>query len=837
MANTLRQSDYDEQPEEDVDELAQRRAPVDELAAKRLSEAKANGPVSDDQYGDELAAKRAQNLKDQELNTGKSNTDSINNQENSTGFVNKFTGEREKLERQQQSQLKRGRAYIRIGKGKGPLTAIILTLAGGGIGISALLSPGLLLIHMKEMFVDKFNTQLTSMTARSTKLIQSKIAAATEDTTKGAFCSTFNIGCKYSTMTDKTIGKFEDAGIKVNYDDTSITGRAKPTSFEFNGKTIAASDFSGEISSNPEFRAAIQKAYNPKYAGFSDFIWSKVAAKLGISKKAEDLNGTTDEEKLAKVEEDTKNPSTADEATTKPVTEEDTKPGTDEHYTPAEVEEINAKATAATADANKIAVAAEKEATSGVKAAEAVGTDIGDAAGDVANTVSLDGIAQAACTTYGVIQGVGYAAKTVRAVQLVRFAMIFLNVADQIKAGTAKPEDVSYLGKMLTTLAVMKTTTTLSNSGAKTTTKTMGAATDSIGYRFAAFGDKNISSDSLASQFMAGGGLTGDILYITNIINNSLGNAPKTTCKIVQNPFVQGASLIGGIAGFLVPGADIAISAKDIAQGIAIAALQIAASFLPALLQDIVAGVLVDNNTVGAAAGDAFASGASGLMSNLAKSGGNAPLTPTQAVAFSDYSSKIAEQYAETDRLAYSPLDPTNSNTFMGRVVAQIIPYAYKMSSLSGILSSIASISIGSFASALSSQTTRAADTSDFTTCQDFDYNNLDGKSGPTANNRLAADPFCNVMYGIPSTALNSDPVDVANTLVDQGQIDANTGEPLPNTAYSTFITNCIDRNRPLGDSGQSFNDDNGTGCIFSDTNSNYYVHYIDQRVEAGMDQ
>jgi hypothetical protein len=410
--------------------------------------------------------------------------------------------------------------------------------------------------------------------------------------------------------------------------------------------------------------------------------------------------------------------------------------------------------------------------------------------------------------------------------------MIFLNVADQIKAGTAKADDVSYLGKILTTLIAMKTTTT---SGK--TVNTMGAATDSIGYRYAAFGDKNLSSDSLASQFMAGGGLTGDLIGLTNKLNSLLGGTPKTTCKIVQNPFVQGASLIAGVAGFLIPGANVAISAKDVAQGISVAALQIAASFLPALLQDVVAGVLVDNSTIGAAAGDAFASGASGLMSNLAKSGGNAPLTPTQAVKFSESSKKVAEQYAETDRLAYSPLDPTNNNTFMGKIVAQIIPYASKMSSLTGILSSLASISIGSFSSVLSSETTKAADTSDFTMCQDFDYNNLDGKSGATTNNQLAADPFCNVMYGIPSTALDSDPVAVANTLISESQIDENTGDPLPKTKYSTFITDCIDRDRPLGDSGQTFSDDNGVKCIFNDDNSDYYIHYIDQRVENGMDQ
>lgn len=784
---------------------------------------------------DELSTRRK--LYEQELNPEKLSDESIANQEANSSYVTQGPWSNKVSENKKITQKN---TPFSIAEKKGPLTAIILTLVGGCIGIAGLLSPSLLLVQIKETLVTKFDSQFEDMDARSKKLLAASIGAS--KTTTGALCSTLNIACRYSTMSDKEVANFKEAGIEIEVDpenSSTIFGRTKPKAFTFKGNTIGAGEFSSELSSNPEFRAALQKAYNPKYSGFADAIWAKVAAKLGISKKAADISGKTDEERLAKIEEDTKNPSKADEITAKDVTTKDTNPETGQPYSQAEADAANAKAAAAAADANKITEAAAATEKSGIKAVDSVGTDIGKVAETARNSISIDGIAQFACTTYGVVEGVGYAAKTVRAVQLVRYAMIFLNVADQIKAGTAKPEDVSYLGKILTSLAVMKTTTDING----VTTKVMGSATDSIGYRFAAFGDKNISSDSLASQFMAGGGLTGDILYIVGMINNTLGNNPRKICGIVQNPFVQGGSLIAGIASFFVPGANIAISAKDIAQGVGIAALQIASSFLPALLQDIVAGVLVDKNTVGAASGDAIVSGASGLMSTLAKYGGNAPLTPDQAVAYADFSNKIAEQYAETDRLAYSPLDPTNNNTFMGKIVAQLIPYASKMASLSGILSSVASISMGSFSSVLSSQTTKAASTDDYTMCQDLDYNNLDGHGGSDGNNpiRLATDPFCNVMYGIPPTALNADPVSVANTLLNEGQIDPNTGDPI-GSDYTTFISNCINRDRPLGDSGQNFTEDDGSGCLFGAKtaagypNDNYYIHYIDQRVKAGMD-
>ena len=148
-------------------------------------------------------------------------------------------------------------------KKKGPLVAILITLIGGGIGVGGLLSPSLLIVNLKEVLVNKFDTQLASMDLRTTKILSSKMG-----TTKSVCGSVISVACKYSTLSEKQMANFEKAGIKVNYDKTGITGRPKPTSFEFEGKTIKASEFSSELASSTEFRSAIKKAYNPKFAGF-----------------------------------------------------------------------------------------------------------------------------------------------------------------------------------------------------------------------------------------------------------------------------------------------------------------------------------------------------------------------------------------------------------------------------------------------------------------------------------------------------------------------------------------------------------------------------------------
>jgi hypothetical protein len=80
---------------------------------------------------------------------------------------------------------------------------------------------------------------------------------------------------------------------------------------------------------------------------------------------------------------------------------------------------------------------------------------------------------QTACEVYSASQAVSNAAKAVRSLQLQRFAMVFLNNADQTKAGTADPDTISYLGKILTTPDPV----------------TKKTATDSGGYKNAAYNE------------------------------------------------------------------------------------------------------------------------------------------------------------------------------------------------------------------------------------------------------------------------------------------------------------------------------------------------------------
>lgn len=722
-------------------------------------------------------------------------------------------------ENKKNKRLRRSAAYLKVAKKKGPLTAIILTVIGGGLGIGGLLSPGLLIVNLKEVMVNKFNTQLTSMDIRTTKMLKSKTLGGV-----GICSSIVSIRCKYSSMSDYRIDKFKKAGIVVEFDpaDPKLLNKRKVTGLTFEGKTTSASDFETALNTNTKFRTAVNKGYNPLFAGFADKIGNKVLFKFG-GKKAVVLAGETEAEKLKNVQTETKAPSSIKSLEAPKAADF---PDDPDGFRKATQEFDDFKLKPEFGDLSKmgkeLADSTAEFAETGTKAATKA------AAKGATSILKITGVADNLCTLYGTARAVGFAAKVVRAAQLATFALLFLKMADQIKAGgNPNPDDVSYLGKVLTTEVPSSIynsdSTTIKNTDG-TDTKVKKAATDSFGYKYAATGEVGIMPDS-ASQFLAGAGFTGTLIGVTSFINKGLGGTPNTTCKTLNNIFVQIGSAAVGIGAAIASGG-VTVTVSMLAQGVAAAVIGLAVAYLPALLKDIIAGVVIDESTVGELAGDAITSGSSSMMGSLAAAGGNSPLTKEQAVAYQNLSNSVATKYAEEDQLAYGPFDASNRNTFMGSILTKLTPYLVNMSSLPNSLSSVSSLISSSLSSIV--PTSKAATGLEYDLCQDGDYNSIG----------LAADPYCNLVYGIPVDVLqNTSPTDVLDKMT--GQIDPVSGLPTESSAYSTFITNCINRTDPIGYTGSSFDQDDGKGCLINDSNpmnQYYYLYQIDQRVQQGMD-
>lgn len=692
-------------------------------------------------------------------------------------------------------------------KKRGPLGLIALLGLGGGLTGALLFSPGLILVQMKEALTDRFNTQFASMDTRYNHIIAKKVTGSTS----GICGAKITIKCKYSTISESQAEKLKNAGIEVK-GDQKFGSRVKPSSYEFNGKSLSPQEFALQSQSDPALKSALNKAYSPKYAGFADKIWTKVATKLGVTKQRALPDGD-DDAKTKALDDEVKNGQKIDISKDGVTCDGDT-------CKDAEGRELTAEQKAARQAAIEASQEVVDESAESAASDAIAGVENGAKAGvnGVASFIKVTGAVDTACQAYSAVRGLGYAAKTVRAIQLARYAMVFVNTADQIKAGTAKPEDVAYLGGILTNVAYDAV------GAAK-----RKAAMDSAGMKYALYGETSGfrgKGSSYISQFMAGGGLTGDLIYVTDYINNLTGGNPKKVCGVLSNGWVQAGSVAAGIALMLIPGVNVAVSAADVAKGVLSVSAGIGMAILPDLLKAIVAGN-VTKGVVGEDSGNAIASGFGVIGSETAQAGGNATMSPDDAVAYLATNTDMIAKTTAEEAKTLSPLDPSNKDTFLGSIVNKLLPVVSSTGSIGNPLtafSSLASSSLSSIlpsASAISTQQEQDA----LNVCNDPDYKQMG----------LATDPFCNLVYGIPVQYLNRDPDTVADALA--GQYDEETGEPVAKSEYASYVDKCINREVPIGSNGSDGSEPNdGTMCKIDDNNANYYLFYMDQRVDGGLD-
>lgn len=724
------------------------------------------------------------------------------------------------------------KGFIGGKKKKGPLGLIIGIVFGGGLGFGALFTPALGIVQLKETMVNKMNTQLGSMDARTQRVILSKVNNTTNFTCK------IKIKCKFKSMSAKQVARFEKAGFTIESIDEKAFGRKRIQSMSFkdssgNKTTITADNFKKNYKSNPEIRSATHKAYNPKFGGFSDKVWAKVKGKFGLSERGPKA-AATNEERAKNLQdgvkggmgEDTfKNIQAGDEKPCSPdcpgkdgkVSTDPEQRKKDSKYTASEANEFNEKATSLSdPEAKKVKTSAaisEIEETVSSGASKGVLKSLG-------NSFKITGLADTACTIYGSVQAVGYGAKTIRAIQLARYAMAFFTVADMIKAGKAKPEDVAFLGTILSSVAI----------DAKSAVKRKSAF-DSFGYKYAAYGETGKMSN-YTMQFLAGGGLTGDLINITGRINEVLGGNPRGVCRTLSNPWVMAGSLIGGIALAIFSGGTFT-GAQLAGQGLLAGAVIAATIILPKMLSDMIAGNVTEG-IVGEDAGDAITSGAGSMMGSTANSGGNSVLTKEQALAYNNLQQETIMAYNLESAKESGPFEVYNPNTFIGSIASRLYFTFGNINNFSGYGSSLLSFVGGSASSlipkslAASNAQTKAA----LDMCKDFDYNSLG----------IAADPFCNPIFGIPPEYLDADNDDIIDTLKNAGWlVDNSTGDDYENgDPYNKFIENCMNRTNPFGGVNSDNTGSDGKECIITGSDARLkayaYILQIDNRVEDGMD-
>ncbi len=703
---------------------------------------------------------------------------------------------------------------------------IIGALFGGLFGFGLLFSPSLAIINLKEVLTGDLNDQAGAMQIRSNKVLFAKLNNMGKSYSS---CTLVKFRCGLKGMTDRQIANFEKAGIKVN---TVDGGTKNPITRKtgINSITVPTSDGPKELKNindvrkvlftDSTARAAARRGYNPLFYGLWDKTAGKAFQNLRLT-KADKLNGTTEKE-LDKSFNDSTDQSKANlDAEKRPVD-------------PNETDQQAQDRQALDENASKLA--------SGITESKGFGSTLSTGFKGLGALGWVDN----ACTVLNASLAVESGAKVIRAARLASYAMIFLTIADKMKASGAglSPEEVSYVGTKLTETDTRKTivdeTSTVNGDNVtQVANPDYGKnAYDSAGYHTAAYNDAPTLS-ARSQQFMVGGAMVGTLAGVNNFVLKALAGPngtradAKGRCKIVQNGFVRGAGLVvGGFAAIFTGG----LSA--VAGVAASAGFAFALPILEGYLKDMIAGDAISAATSGVDAGNAIFSGTSVILGNTAMSRGMQPATKDTLSAYQAAIAPTMNQYIadETEAARKTPFDVANQYSFLGSLGRKLLPTTMAVSSSTASLSTILSSTGSLVTSALfpSAKAATSFNADRYSKCNDGAYKDMG----------IDADVFCNVRYALTPTELSMDTDETYQWMYDNGYVNEDGNPKSTDNNYSKWLTECTERQYGWGDSAE---EDNDTGADCMDKNAatgtftltelqHFRVFTFDRGIEQGMD-
>lgn len=745
-------------------------------------------------------------------------------------------------------------------KKKGPLGALIALGLGLPTVLTIMLSPALLLQQLAETMTSEFNDQLAALDARSTLLLKKKLNSSI---TKGLCGKKITISCKYQSIRENSgmAKRLKRAGIEIEGDRSIIPGRIKPTRFVFEGKPISAGELLTEARKNPALRSALRKGYSPVYAAFSDKTSTKIRDRVGL-KRSSNVGSSSDKNKM---NDDLKKTAAGDvERPTGRLTPGDRdKNGKVLHY----VDEAGNKYTPAQAslieeglDRAALGDAVKKTTIKNTVKHALTATSLGAGAVD-----SL-------CTAWVVLRVASFAAKVLQQRQLLRYGYEFMKLAHKQKYGDLTAEEMTFFGDKLTAI----------NSEGK-------AALDSAGFKFAAYGDtfsagefnvskvsdrnspesekeaekimvKNETSRYVNGQLLNDNAMSTLVGTITRSDSRAIEDADNV-CGFVKSwkgqAIIIGAAFAGIVVAFFSGGTSLGIGA--ITNTAAAVAVSVAFALVQPKLIDMVKGEVIKGDENGNETGNAIASGMGAYNAHTAPGRGLGVATQEVYTAYRSLNEQVIAKNAEIERSELSPFDASSKNTFLGSIVANLMPFSTKMATVGSGGLAVGSFVSSSFASIGTKQVTHAASERDkYMKCDDHEYKGL------------AADPFCNLRYAIPKADLEIDPDNVLNFILSAHhcEIDPVTGEPVmdletedpndcrkiyhwikspsdatPKGAYATYIDKCFNREDSIGDpnseKGKGYECVIGRGGKHEERNKMFRLFYLDQSIagdEGGMD-
>lgn len=685
----------------------------------------------------------------------------------------------------------------------GPAAFIAGALMGGGLILNTFMAPAMMINHVAERLTETFNVQEVTRPVRSSKLGVMKYSSSKHI---GKYSGnlleegkrTFGFSKKkhrFSSVSKAQIERFKQNDIKIETED-GLFGRKRIKSVTIEDPSLQGGKATFDtpdglraaIDANPVIADKVQTAGRGRWGLMFDRVTAKVKAKLGILFKP----------LVAKLKPD------ADDAS-KPKPGGDQKP--DKAKTDADTD-VNSKQAMEAAHNDLVNKGATPDTDSMLKAVDGMGEAGKDVVDDLDNAkktghesngaaskiFALLGFMNDGCTFYQVASRAIYLAKTLKALQLARYAGTFLTMASALKAGDATEEQISYFANKMTATSPI----TRDVNGSRVITGYEPTATDSQGFYYTMTGLMGEPNESTRKYQMGVNdpGAIRTFLDVRNQIDKlALGKFNLNQfCNVMTSPFmsiVQGGvamlSCIEGCAGLF---GSVALSVGQMA------VFASAQKWLSDSIQRMLGGNTANAKTKGEDMGNALTSGSGYFLGKTANAGGHMPMTKELALGFLEERDRYIAKQADMIRATHSPLDTSTRHTMMGSIASGLMPYMARMQSFTGHLGGLLSYAKSSVlpnimprVSALSDADKLATRKATLDICADPEYR-IFGKDGTdkdidihkgqsvvertnganekkyySEGNSVGIDPFCNWIFGIPSHQLNSSEYDPMNVI------------------------------------------------------------------------
>lgn len=675
-------------------------------------------------------------------------------------------------------------------KKQAPIIAIFLLITAAVLGVISLLSPATLILHITQTIIDKFDTQQTSAESRANLLLNSKWLDYQPT-------SEYRIINDYRQIPENLVKNLEQEGFTINTKNNQIE------SVFFKNQPISQQDFLNRLQTDLAVIEAKNNSYNSKRVLFQDGAWQKHAHNLRLSKQGFTQDGDKSIDSLKQQElEITKITDPEMRFNTEVPTETDEQGNTKEVQSPSvEIfKSLNQNLKYINQQADKTSQSKESPFYKSFDNLKLVETDF------VNN--------QSACGLYHNNKFLQNYAKTPQAGQQSRLAFNLFIESEKIKAGIASPESVEFYGKRLT-----DTFTTTKPGGVVVETK---AGTDSVGYKYAAFGDALELNES-AERYVIGA--SPSVAKSLSIINSTHQQCDDQEPGLLKRFF---AKFFNNLANLLRP-------------------FRINNDFLNSLLNSGKSRQLTENtiaamsnlkvapNTSGEDLVNSSVASAGHLFGRLAAIGGNNILSKKQAVAYLKQQDDFLAKQGQIEAKNLSPFDIRSKHTFMGSIINTNLHLFKQASSIRAAGQSIIKSAKLSLSQLIPTSQAKKL-TINHNQCKDPELLKLNKYFN---GDEIALDIFCNPIYGVDITTLRIDPISVINRLINSGDLTKTDPDCRENCELSVannlakYQKNCINRAKlPIGDDDLELELDDGETCLAnSPQKSLYALYFIDQRL------